>query len=263
METNTKDPQDLNALFRNGDLNLPEPLYFDPYITDIVEAEEYARKAASFLVEQYAYDDLKLLHSIDDPRIIPYGDFTINADNNDSTTLLYLQSLLNNQQSATDLTSGGIEGYPYSGEQGTLGYSLLESMGYELIFKERAVRLSRSDEADANEVLDSIDNDTDEVYIETGLKRVEVHANATGRDYRNLLFALAFTAVGIILQDENIEQSGSNFHIFLKRRDYFPISKLMLLIADQVIHPPVYEALRGLGTQRKVRLSDQNRNPWQ
>ncbi len=240
--------RDLNALLRNGKLNLESPLYLDPHVTDIEEVEDYAQKAASFLVGAYALDNLDLqdLHSIEDTEVISYGDFTVNAIKEDETTLNYLSALAQKYRQATDLTAQEDEAYASGEASESVASSMLHAMGYNLSFKKCATRISYVTAEYDEDGMMIVDKDTDSILIDTRTNNVEIFANATGEKYRNLLYSLVFVATGILMQDREEESSGDTFYISLKPENYAPISKVLLLIADKLIHPPASKVFRNI-----------------
>lgn len=253
--------RDLNALLRNGKLNLESPLYLDPHVTDIEEVEDYAQKAASFLVKTYALDNLDLqdLHSIEDTEVIAYGDFTINATKEDEKTKRYLLALAQKYRLATDLTAQEDEEYTLGEASGSIASAMLHAMGYNLSFKKCATRISYVTAEYDEDGMMIVDKDTDSILIDTRTNNVEIFANATGEKYRNLLYSLAFVATGILMQDKEEESSGDTFHVSLKPENYAPISKVLLLIAEKVIHPPAAEVFRSIELQDEEDYFEVNR----
>lgn len=220
---------DLNTLLRNGKLDLKEPLFLRDDVRDIEEVKSYARSAARYLIDKYAEEEIKEIHNFD-PTAVDLGDFTIDIKRRGFLYPEHLQEVERRIQKALSAEE----------EEDTSFVKSIKNLGFTVQFEDI------ENLEDFQEVFEEVVEEKvgmASVFIDDDIRNVVIFVPESDLD-RKLILALAFVLACYVYEAKPEEYiKSTSFDILALKRHVRPMQKIMLLIADEILHPDILSYL--------------------
>ncbi len=221
---------DLNTLLRNGKLDLKEPLFLRDDVRDIEEVKSYARSAARYLIDKYAEKEIKEIHNFD-PTAVDLGDFTIDIKRRGFLYPEHIQEVERRIQKALSAEE----------EEDTSFVKSIKNLGFTVQFEDI------ENLEDFQEVFEEVVEEKvgmASVFIDDDIRNVVIFVPESDLD-RKLILALAFVLACYVYEAKPEEYiKSTSFDMLALKRHVRPMQKIMLLIADEILHPDILPYLK-------------------
>ncbi len=221
---------DLNTLLRNEKLDLKEPLFLRDDVRDIEEVKSYARSAARYLIDKYAEKEIKEIHNFD-PTAVDLGDFTIDIKRRGFLYPEHIQEVERRIQKALSAEE----------EEDTSFVKSIKNLGFTVQFEDI------ENLEDFQEVFEEVVEEKvgmASVFIDDDIRNVVIFVPESDLD-RKLILALAFVLACYVYEAKPEEYiKSTSFDMLALKRHVRPMQKIMLLIADEILHPDILPYLK-------------------